>query len=115
MSVFLEFPAIDEGRLRALRLFIDTEFRAFTRAHGETLETLFNPLRDFLLASERLLTTSPWPLVVGAIGLLAWLWAPKSSWLCSLVWGWLATSHSGCSRSGGNAGGSQAGWPGQSA
>ena len=23
MSVFLEFPAIDEGRLRALRLFID--------------------------------------------------------------------------------------------
>lgn len=83
MSVFLEFPAIDEGRLRALRLFIDTEFRAFTRAHGETLETLFNPLRDFLLASERLLTTSPWPLVVGAIGLLAWL--ASRSWKIALA------------------------------
>lgn len=73
MSVLTEFPAIHEEKLRALRLFIDSEFRTFTRTHGEAMEALFNPLRDFLLASERLLTTSPWPLVVGGIGLLAWL------------------------------------------
>jgi glycine betaine/proline transport system permease protein len=83
MSVFVEFPAIGEDRLRALRLFIDTEFRTFTRAHGETIETLFNPLRDFLLASERLLTGSPWPLVVGSIGLLAWL--ASRSWRIALA------------------------------
>jgi glycine betaine/proline transport system permease protein len=73
MSVLLDFPAIDEAKLRALRLFIDSEFRTFTRTHGETMEAFFDPLRDFLLASERLLTTSPWPLVVGSIGLLACL------------------------------------------
>jgi len=73
MGALNEFPAIDEAKLRALRLFIDSEFRAFTRTHGDAMEALFNPLRDFLLASERLLTTSPWPLVVGGIGLLAWL------------------------------------------
>ena len=73
MNALLDFPAIDEAKLRALRLFIDSEFRAFTRTHGDTMEALFNPLRDFLLASERLLTSSPWPLVVGVIGLLAWL------------------------------------------
>lgn len=83
MDVLREFPAIDEDRLRALRLFIDSEFRSFTRAYGETIETLFNPLRDFLLASERLLTTSPWPLVVGSIGLLAWL--ASRSWKISLA------------------------------
>ena len=73
MQWFNEFPALAEERLRALRLLIDTHFRAFTREHGETLERLFDPLREFLLASERLMTTSPWPLVVGAIGLIAWL------------------------------------------
>lgn len=73
MQWFNEFPALAEERLRALRLFIDTHFRAFTREHGETLERLFDPLREFLLASERLMTSSPWPLVVGAIGLIAWL------------------------------------------
>lgn len=83
MAWLREFPAIDEERLRALRLFIDSEFRGFTRAHGETIETLFNPLRDFLLASERLMTTSPWPLVVGSIGLLAWL--ASRSWKIALA------------------------------
>jgi len=80
--VFREFPAIDEGHLRAMRQLIDSEFRAFTRTYGDTLEALFNPLRDFLLASERLLTTSPWPLVVGAIGLIAWL--ASRSWRIAL-------------------------------
>ena len=83
MAWLREFPAFDEERLRALRLFIDSEFRGFTRAHGETIETLFNPLRDFLLASERLMTTSPWPLVVGSIGLLAWL--ASRSWKIALA------------------------------
>ncbi len=76
------FPALAEERLRALRLFIDTHFRAFTREHGETLERLFDPLREFLLASERLMTTTPWPLVVGAIGLIAWL--ASRSWKITL-------------------------------
>ena len=60
-------------QLSAMRRAIDGGFRAFSREYGEILERLFDPLRDFLMYSERLLTQSPWPAVVGAIALIAWL------------------------------------------
>jgi len=78
MSWAQTFPALGEDTLRALRQGIDGTFREFTREHGETLERLFDPLREFLLASERLLTTSPWPLVV--LGLAALIWLATRSW-----------------------------------
>jgi glycine betaine/proline transport system permease protein len=59
--------------LSAMRRAIDGGFRAFSREYGEILERLFDPLRDFLMYSERLLTQSPWPVVVGVIALVAWL------------------------------------------
>ncbi len=68
-----EFPALGSEQLSALRRAVDGGFRQFTRDHGEALENLFNPLREFLLASERLLTLSPWPLVIGGIAMIAWL------------------------------------------
>jgi len=73
MSWLNEFPALGSEQLSALRRAVDGGFRQFTRDYGEALENLFNPLREFLLASERLLTLSPWPLVVGGIALIAWL------------------------------------------
>lgn len=60
-------------QLSAMRRAIDGGFRAFSREYGEVLERLFDPLRDFLMYSERLLTQSPWPAVVGVIALIAWL------------------------------------------
>ena len=56
-----------------MRRFIDGGFRTFSREYGETLERLFDPLREFLIYSERLLTQSPWPVVIGVIALIAWL------------------------------------------
>lgn len=73
MSLFNQFPALGSDTLAQLRRSIDGSFREFTRNHGEALERFFDPLRDFLIYSERLLTQSPWPLVVGAIALVAWL------------------------------------------
>lgn len=67
------FPALGTEQLSALRRFIDGAFRAFTREHGQAMEQLFEPLRQFLLASERLLTQTPWPVVVGVIALVAWV------------------------------------------
>ncbi len=60
-------------QLSAMRRAIDGTFRTFSREYGETLERLFDPLRDFLMYSERLLTQSPWPVVIGVIALIAWL------------------------------------------
>jgi glycine betaine/proline transport system permease protein len=73
MAWWDDFPSLGAEQLSHLRRTVDAAFRSFTREHGETLERLFDPLREFLLASERLLTQSPWPLVVGAIALVAWL------------------------------------------
>jgi glycine betaine/proline transport system permease protein len=73
MSWLSEFPSLGSEQLSAMRRTIDGVFRGFTREHGEMIERLFDPLRDFLLFSERLLTQSPWPLVIGAIALIAWL------------------------------------------
>ena len=54
LSWLQRFPALGEETLRAIRLAIDGTFRTFTREHGEMIERLFDPLRDFLLASEHL-------------------------------------------------------------
>jgi glycine betaine/proline transport system permease protein len=73
MEWFYEFPEMGKGALRALKKGIDSSFRDFTREHGELLERLFDPLKEFLIFSERLLTDSPWPLVILGIAGLAWL------------------------------------------
>ena len=72
MSWLEDFPALGAETLSALRRAIDGAFRSFTREYGEVLERLFDPLREFLLFSERLLTQSPWPVVIGVIALIAW-------------------------------------------
>jgi glycine betaine/proline transport system permease protein len=73
MSLLKEFPSMGAEQLSAMRRAIDGGFRTFSREYGETLERLFDPLRDFLMYSERLLTQSPWPAVIGVIALIAWL------------------------------------------
>lgn len=68
-----EFPAMNAEALRQLKRFVDTEFRAFTRSFGSILQSFFAPLGDFLLFCERLLTGSPWPLVLAGILAVIWL------------------------------------------
>lgn len=73
MTWLKEFPSLSGEALSGLRRGIDGAFRQFTRDHGETLELLFLPLRDFLIGSERVLTQTPWPVVMVALAALAWL------------------------------------------
>ncbi|MFT7117157.1 MAG: glycine betaine/proline transport system permease protein [Rhodoferax sp.] len=73
MTWINEFPQMGDEQLRALRQTIDGAFRTFSRNYGEALERLFDPLRDLLMFSERLLTQSPWLAVIGVIALIAWL------------------------------------------
>ena len=73
MSWLDEFPAMDRSALRDLKKTIDGGFRAWTREHGETIEALFEPLKQMLIWSERLLLETPWPIVLAAIVGIAWL------------------------------------------
>ncbi|WBU55782.1 ABC transporter permease [Paracoccus sediminicola] len=70
---FVDFPSMSRGDLRDLRIAIDTAFRDFTRAYGETLENLFHPVQVLLVFIEDLLIDSPWILVLGGLAALVWL------------------------------------------
>ncbi|MEO1961323.1 MAG: proline/glycine betaine ABC transporter permease [Paracoccus sp. (in: a-proteobacteria)] len=69
---FVTVPSMSRGDLRAMRIAIDGAFRDFTRAYGETLEQLFQPIQVLLIFIENLLIDSPWILVLAAIGGLVW-------------------------------------------
>ena len=72
MDWLFTFPTMEDETLTALKKAIDEGFRAFTRSYGEGIEAFFNPLQYFLIQSERLMTQTPWPIVLIVIGLIAW-------------------------------------------
>lgn len=74
----VDFPSMSRGDLRDLRIAIDTGFRDFTRAYGETLEKMFHPIQLLLVFIEDLLINSPWILVLAALAAL--VWALSRSW-----------------------------------
>ncbi len=89
-----EFPKMERQELRDMKKAIDLGFRNFSRAYGEGLESFFEPLLFFLVWLERLLTDTPWPIVILVIVGLTWIGA--RSWLivvgtalCFLVIGYL--------------------------
>jgi glycine betaine/proline transport system permease protein len=54
---------MDDDSLRALKRTIDDGFRGFTRAYGGAMETFFYPLQQFLIAAERFMLKTPWPII----------------------------------------------------
>lgn len=95
LSGFLtRFPQMDDGALRDVKKVIDEGFRNFTREYGGTIEALFEPLRLFMIQTEKLMISAPWALVFVAILALAWF--ASKSWkitlgtgLTLLAIGWL--------------------------
>jgi glycine betaine/proline transport system permease protein len=73
MTWLEKFPSMGSEQLRDLRRAIDGSFRSFTREYGESIERLFDPLRDFLMFSEHLLTQSPWLAVLAVIAVVTWM------------------------------------------
>ncbi|MRX49941.1 ABC transporter permease subunit [Paracoccus sp. S-4012] len=73
MDWLTRFPQMDDARLRDLKKAIDDGFRAFTRAYGDTIEGLFEPLRIFLIQAERFMTQTPWIVVFLLITGICWL------------------------------------------
>ncbi|MFC3074351.1 ABC transporter permease [Shinella pollutisoli] len=72
MDWFYKFPNMNDGALRDLKKLIDDGFRAFTRAYGDAIEGLFTPLQHFLLAADRFMTQTPWPIILLLILAVAW-------------------------------------------
>ena len=73
MEFFNKIPVMEGTALRDLKKGIDLSFRDFSRAYGESIEGFFDPLLFFLIWLEKILVSTPWPIVIGIFGLLAWL------------------------------------------
>ena len=73
MDFFNKIPEMDRDALRELKKGIDLSFKEFSREYGDSIEGFFAPLLHFLIWLEKLLVSSPWPLVIGVFGLLAWI------------------------------------------
>jgi glycine betaine/proline transport system permease protein len=63
---------MDDDALRNLKKAIDDGFRAFTRAYGDAIEGFFSPLQHFLIAADRFMTQTPWPIITLIILAIAW-------------------------------------------
>ncbi|WP_299861089.1 proline/glycine betaine ABC transporter permease [uncultured Hoeflea sp.] len=73
MDWLSSFPHMNDEALRALKKGIDEGFRNFTREYGEAIELMFEPVRWFLIYSERFMTNTPWPVILLIIGGLVWI------------------------------------------
>ena len=66
-------PVLARQELRDLKKGVDGSFREFSRANGEWLESLFEPLLFFLKWFQDLLIATPWPLMLAIVGTLSWI------------------------------------------
>ena len=72
MEFFTNFPVMERVALLELKKGIDLSFRLFSRKYGDGIEAFFDPLLYFLVWLEKLLLSSPWPIIIIVIGILAW-------------------------------------------
>jgi len=72
MEFFTQFPVMERVSLMELKKGIDLSFRLFSRKYGDAIENFFDPLLFFLVWLEKLLLTTPWPIIILVIATLAW-------------------------------------------
>jgi len=72
MEFFTQFPVMERVPLMELKKGIDLSFRLFSRKYGDAIENFFDPLLFFLVWLEKLLITTPWPIIILVIAILAW-------------------------------------------
>ena len=73
MEFFTEFPEMGRQDLRDFKKAVDASFKSFSRNYGDAIESFFEPLLWFLVWLERLLTNTPWPIIIAILSVLAWL------------------------------------------
>lgn len=72
MEFFTKFPVMERVALLEMKKGIDLSFRLFSRKYGDAIESFFDPLLFFLVWLEKLLLTTPWPIIILVVCILAW-------------------------------------------
>lgn len=78
MDWLQNFPHMNDDTLLHLKRTIDEAFQTFTSAYGDPIDSAFEPLRRFLIAADRFMTHTPWPIIMLII--LAIAWGASRSW-----------------------------------
>ena len=78
MENFLtKFPEMPKETYRAMKKGIDASYKSFAREYGDAIDAFFEPLLQLLVFFEKILISSPWPIVLGVILLLTY-WGSRS-------------------------------------
>jgi len=72
MEFLTKFPVMERVALLEMKKGIDLSFRLFSRKYGDAIESFFDPLLFFLVWLEKLLLSTPWPIIILVIAILAW-------------------------------------------
>ncbi|MEL6751486.1 MAG: proline/glycine betaine ABC transporter permease, partial [Pseudomonadota bacterium] len=88
------FPDLSREAQRDIRKAIDGTFRDFTRENGQFIESLFDPLKWFLLWFQQVLLATPWWIIILAACAISYV--ASRSWkmtigvaVAFLLIGWL--------------------------
>ena len=73
MEFFTKFPVMERTALAELRQGIDLVFRDFSKSYGDNIEAFFDPVLFFLVRFEKIMITTPWPIIIIVICGLAWI------------------------------------------
>ena len=95
MNFLSEFPAMGRQDLRDLKKSIDAGFRDFSREFGEAIENFFEPLLWFLVWLEKLLMAAPWPVIIVALAVFAWIGSRSLKIVVGCVLSFLAIGYFG--------------------
>ncbi len=77
-----EFPKMERADLLTIRKTLDGAYREFSRTYGDTIESFFDPLLQFLVWFENLLLATPWWIMILVLSLIAYL--ASRSWKMSV-------------------------------
>ncbi len=77
-----EFPKMERADLLTIRKTLDGAYREFSRTYGDTIESFFDPLLQFLVWFENLLLSTPWWIMILVLSLIAYL--ASRSWKMSV-------------------------------
>lgn len=94
-SFFTEFPSLGRADLGLLRRSMDVAFKDFVSEYGAGIEAVFKPLLWFLIWFEKLLSNTPWPIVIAVIALLAWLGSRSLTIVVGAILAFLAIGYFG--------------------
>ncbi|CZF86737.1 ABC transporter permease [Grimontia marina] len=82
-SWLTEFPEMSRSDLLTIRKTLDGAYREFSRNYGETIESFFDPLLQFLIWFEKLLLGTPWWLMIAILAGVSYL--ASRSWKLSVA------------------------------